>query len=410
MVVSRATSRSLAWAVWVIASVFYAYQYILRVMPNIMLEDIMQRFEVGAAAFGQFSGLYYIGYSLMHIPVGLMLDRYGPRYVMTGCILLTVLGVLPLIYSEHWAYPVMGRMLIGIGSSAAILGVFKIVRMTFEESKFSKMLGFSVTIGLLGAIYGGGPLSYMRTLWGYENMVHLFAFMGIGLAIITYFIVPHVKQTSQSTIWSDLQEVLCHKRVWGMCLAAGCMVGPLEGFADVWGRAFLQHVYGFDATLAASLPSLIFIGMCFGGPLLGILTEKFGRATTTMAGIGLTMIASFCCLLLLRLSPSWISLLFIVIGICCAYQILAIATVSGFVREHVMGLTTAVANMIIMMFGYAFHSIMGWIIHDMGGAHNTQALIYGIAVVPVGLCLGTAGMMLLGRKKTQQLPQQEAHV
>ena len=48
-------------------------------MPNIMLDDIMQQFQIDAATFGQFSGVYYIGYSLMHLPIGIMLDRFGPE-------------------------------------------------------------------------------------------------------------------------------------------------------------------------------------------------------------------------------------------------------------------------------------------------------------------------------------------
>ena len=56
----------------------------------------------------------------MHLPIGIMLDRYGPRKVMTGCILLTIIGLLPLIFADHWIYPIIGRVLIGMGSSAAI--------------------------------------------------------------------------------------------------------------------------------------------------------------------------------------------------------------------------------------------------------------------------------------------------
>ncbi len=67
-------SRMIAWMIWVIASIFYAYQYILRVMPSILLNDILQQFHIDAATFGQFSGVYYIGYSLMHLPIGIMLD------------------------------------------------------------------------------------------------------------------------------------------------------------------------------------------------------------------------------------------------------------------------------------------------------------------------------------------------
>src|ERR1700679_840885 len=102
---SLSHSRMIVWMVWIIASVFYAYQYILRVMPNIMLNDIMEQFHIGAATFGQFSGVYYIGYSLMHLPIGILLDRFGPRKVMSGCTLMTVVGLLPLIFASHWAYP-----------------------------------------------------------------------------------------------------------------------------------------------------------------------------------------------------------------------------------------------------------------------------------------------------------------
>src|ERR1700690_2834479 len=102
MTSSISNSRAIVWMIWIIASVFYAYQYVLRVMPSIMLTDIMQQFRIDALTFGQFSGLYYIGYALMHLPIGIMLDRYGPRKVMTGCILLTVAGLSPLIFADHW--------------------------------------------------------------------------------------------------------------------------------------------------------------------------------------------------------------------------------------------------------------------------------------------------------------------
>src|SRR3984893_15238177 len=121
-VCNMTVSRTMAWTIWMMASIFYAYQYILRVMPNIMLDDIMQQFHIDAAVFGQFSGVYYIGYSLMHLPIGMMLDRFGPRKIMTACILLTVVGLMPLIFADHWIYPILGRFLIGLGSSAAILG------------------------------------------------------------------------------------------------------------------------------------------------------------------------------------------------------------------------------------------------------------------------------------------------
>lgn len=398
-------SRSIAWTVWVIASVFYAYQYILRVMPNIMLEDIMQQFNISAAAFGQFSGIYYIGYSLVHLPVGIMLDRYGPRKVMSACILLTVIGLTPLLFANHWMYPIAGRLLIGIGSSAAILGVFKIVRMTFSEELFPRMLSLSVTIGLMGAIYGGGPVSYMCDTMGYQIVLQIFAAAGIVLALITYWIIPDIKTESEGTVTSNIKEVLTNGKVIWSCLFAGLMVGPLEGFADVWGTAFLKQVYGYEATLAASFPSMIFIGMCFGAPVLSYIADKIGNYLVAIAGAGIVMAVCFGMMLAFQLSPTVLTIAFVIVGICCAYQILAIYKVSTYVRENVAGLATAVANMIIMTFGYAFHSIMGAVINALGGPLVSEALVYGIAVIPVALFIGTGGFVfLLTREKKVHQP------
>lgn len=404
---TTSNSRMIAWTVWIIASIFYAYQYILRVMPNIMLTDIMQQFDISAATFGQFSGIYYIGYSLIHLPVGIMLDRYGPRKVMSGCILLTVVGLTPLLFAEHWIYPILGRLLIGIGSSAAILGVFKIIRMAFSEERFARMLSISVAIGLFGAIYGGGPVSYMREVFGYQTVVQVFALMGLALAAITYWIVPNIKSEAQGTVYSDIKEVLSNRRVVMACLFAGTMVGPLEGFADVWGKAFLQHAYGYDPTLAASFPSMIFIGMCFGAPLLSVIAEKVGSYLLTIIGTGLVMMICFSTLVASQMSPSMVTLSFILVGVCCAYQILAIYKASTYVREQVAGLTTALANMIIMLFGYAFHAIMGSVIDAMGGPSSSQALVYGISVIPIALCLGTIGFGFLYGAERNAVVQKE---
>jgi len=402
MKLSNSNPRMISWILWVVASLFYAYQYILRVMPNIMLDDIMQRFSISTAAFGQFSGIYYIGYSLMHLPIGILLDRFGPKKVVPICILLTVLGLTPLIIADYWVYPIAGRFLIGIGSSAAILGVFKIIRMTFNEKRFPRMLSLSVTIGLIGAIYGGGPVSYMRDALGYSTVVKLLALLGLVLAVATYLIVPNIENRSKETVVSNVMEVISNKKVILACIFAGLMVGPLEGFADVWGTVFLKRLYKFDGTMAASLPSMIFIGMCFGSPILSFIADKVKSYLVTIIASGVIMTVGFFLLLTQVLSAGILSFNFLLIGVCCAYQILAIYKISTFVREQVAGLTTAVANMIIMIFGYIFHAIIGLVINSLGGTDKLDALIYGISVIPMALLMGTIGfvsLLIFERKK-----------
>lgn len=389
------TSRQMAWCVWLIASIFYAYQYVLRVMPNILLPDIMREFSIDAVIFGQFSGAYYIGYCLMHLPIGIMLDRFGPKKIMSACILLTVIGLLPIIYSEHWVYPVIGRMLVGVGSSAAILSTFKIIRMMFKEEHFARMLSFSVTIGLIGAIYGGMPVNYLCESYGYKAVVEVFALVGILFAVVTYWIVPEMQSSSKSTILADIKTVLMNRKVLLICFLAGMMVGPMEGFADAWGSEYLKQAYGLDSHTSNYLTSLIYFGMCFA-PVLSRIAEKTGHYFGTISLSGVMMLLVFGLLVAGFLNINMMTISFFMVGICCAYQILAIYKASTYVPDHVVGLTTAITNMIIMSFGYLFHSVIGIVINFYSDLNQVHAFSYGISVIPITLLIGAIGFFMMG--------------
>jgi predicted MFS family arabinose efflux permease len=383
---------------WLTASVFYAYQYILRVMPSVMLDDLMGQFGMNATAFGQFSGVYYIGYSLAHIPLGIMLDKYGPRKVIPLCAALSVVGTLPIIFSESCACSIIGRAVTGIGSSAAILGLFKIIRMAFDERRFARMLSFSVTIGLAGAIYGGAPLAYMREVFAYRSVVGILAIAGVVLAFAAYAIIPETEgKSDDSSTLSSLREVLLNPKVAITCVSAGLMVGPLEGFADIWGPKFLKQVYGVETSAASSLTSMIFIGMCFGSPVLNFIAEKMNDYIKAVIFSGIAMLAVFAALIAGYLNTLGITIGFIVVGVCSAYQILAIYKASTYVAENSAGLTTALANMIIMTFGYVIHSSIGAVIEKCAPLGETAAFRCGIATIPVALLMGVIGFIAVSR-------------
>ncbi len=403
------TRKTLAWSLWTMTTFFYAFQYIIRVSPSIMVDDIMGKFALNASELGDFTGAYYLGYALMHIPIGILLDRVGPRWIISGSVFLSVSGIVPLFYCDSWAVSVMGRFLVGAGSSGAILGVFTIIRLHFPDNLFSRMLGISVMIGLAGAIYGGYPVGYLSDHYGWEQVLFGVVVLGVFLALAMVFFIPKKTETQQGP--SFLKLAIANGkaligRVLLTALMAALMVGPLEGFADMWATSFLIHVYGYDKALASSLPSLIFIGMGVGSPLLAMISERFKAyyPVTLLSALG--MGSCFLAILMMRPDPWIVGALFFIIGVFSAYQVLIMYMNSKNVDDSLASIVTALTNMIIMFFGWVFHKSITLVMDRFWDGtmencipvYDTKAYTYGLMVIPATLALAFIGFIFLRRR------------
>lgn len=392
-----------AWIAWSVVTFFYAFQYVLRVFPSIMMEDIRRKFGIDAQQFGDFSGAYYLGYALMQIPIGLLLDHRSPRFVIAFSVLLCSLGILPLIYTDSWTLAIIGRFLLGAGSSTAILGVFKVIRLNFPSRKFGTILGFSVMIGLLGAIYGGRPVQSLVDSLGWVTVLYGFVIAGVIVALAVIFLIPKrqnaEKTTSHGSLVHDLKVAFKTPYVMTTALLAALMVGPLEGFADVWGVSYLIQAYGFSKETASYLPSLIFFGMLFGSPALAYLGERTGRYQLIVQTSALIMGVFFVFFLVFTL-PLWgIQASFVLMGILSAYQVLVMHINSLRVQAKYSGIVTALTNMIIMSFGYLFHHFIGRIMNSYWAGETVDGMrVYpveaynnGLMIIPFALFLAFIG-------------------
>lgn len=399
-----------AWFIWAVASFFYLFIYILRVSPSVMMPGIMQKFSVGAEDFGYFSAIYYLGYTLMHIPFGILLDRFKVNFVIACAIASSVIGLIPLVYMNDWHWVLIGRFFVGAGSTGAILAVFKVTSSFFPKHLFSRMLGISVTIGVLGAIYGSSPIDKLSREFGWEYVTSVIIATGLAIAFVIFFFKSKQETANpenKDNITHSLKTVCTNKRVIALALFAGFMVGPLEGFADVWAVSFLQNVYDYSRDMATSLPTIIFIGMCIGSSTLPTIAEKLKAYYQTVIICGITMLAIFLIMLTMHPTPSYSIILFIILGVCSSYQIIAIYLNSQNVAPTYQGLTTAVTNMIIMVFGSVFHSVIGKVMQanwdgkmiDNVAIYPTSSYITSLSVIPAGLLIGTIGVFCLKMRK-----------
>ena len=80
------------WLVCGLGALFYCYEYMLRIAPSVMSQDLMMAFKIGLGAFGNLVAFYYYAYTPMQLPVGVMMDKYGPKRLLAFAALVCALG------------------------------------------------------------------------------------------------------------------------------------------------------------------------------------------------------------------------------------------------------------------------------------------------------------------------------
>ena len=318
-----------------------------------------------------------------------------------------------MLYADNWIYPQIGRFLTGVGSSAGILGVLTIVRLCFAERQFSRMLGTAVTIGLLGAIYGGRPVAYLMHIFGWQQTVQLILLFGVFLAVTFYFALPKsfgTKSHNDESMLAIFIELFSYRKVLIVALIGALMVGIIEGYADAWGTVSVQVLYGYSKTEAAGLVSLIFFGMAFGAPLLSMFADRF-RAHDACIIVSALVMGTLFSAFTYQLIPAFLLAPALwVLGFFCAYQVILIYRATTFAPSSLIGVSSAFTNMIIMTFGYVFHYGISQVIqYNWDGQreagvpiYNAVAISSGLSVVIIGFVLALLGYSLFMQRLKQK--------
>jgi hypothetical protein len=400
--------KYLPFLMWLFPLLFFAYQFILRLWPGLMMHQIIEQFSIDASQFGMLAAFYYYGYSGMQIPVAILLDRFSARYVVFLFAVLCGLATLMFTYTTNFYLAIFSRFLIGVGSAVGFLGTSKVLSEWFPKDQYAKMIGFSFTFGLMGAIYGGKPVSLLIETYSWHNMAITLAIISIIIGFSTYFVLRTPKkieplQEEQFKI-INFTTILSSPIIWWLAFANLLMVGSLEGFADVWGVGYLMKAYNLSKCDAASLTSFIFLGMIFGGPLLAFFSKKIGNyLVIALCGFGMAL--AFLILLLNQIyNHLMLSCLFFAIGIMCCYQVIVFAAGSRLVPPKQLGVTIAFLNCINMLGGSFFHTSIGklmdifWTgtITSQGlKVYNLEVYQYALSIIPVCSILGAVIICLI---------------
>ncbi|MBF8246675.1 MAG: MFS transporter [Rickettsia sp.] len=368
---------------------FYSYQYIIRLLPNSIKPNLESIYQIGNSQFGSFAGIYYLGYIVIHIPLGVMISRLGAKIIVPASLALTGLGLLPIILNWHWNLVIYGRFISGIGSSCAAVAGFQIFRQ-ISPDKYARMVGYMMFFGLCTAKFSEEYLSFLFQKFSLDYILTLLLLFALILSCILFWVIPKFETKRDKNIILDIKEIIANKKLIFLSFCAALMVGSLEGFSDAWGSELLMQIYpNMNKITADHNMSFIFIGMSIGTLILPYISDRYNLSYFIALISCLGMAFPFLLMMFGVFPQEYIYYPLAIIGFFCAYQASTIAMIAKHAPANKAGLTATFINMIMMSFGNIFHKSIAFITELLinRGISKENAHIAGISVVPLAALL-----------------------
>ena len=198
-------SQIFPWLICGLGALFYCYEYILRISPSVMAQPLAHAFNVDAAMLGNAVAFYYYAYTPMQLPVGVLMDRYGPRRLLAIAALICAGGAYLFAFG-HLGIAEVGRFLVGFGSAFAFVGVLKLASLWLPPSRFAMIAGLVTTLGMLGAMFGDRLLGHFVQQMGWQSTVNLSAAVGVVLAAVIWLGIPRSNASAVHSHVTDVPE------------------------------------------------------------------------------------------------------------------------------------------------------------------------------------------------------------
>lgn len=389
---------------WFTAVLFFAFQFTVKLSVGIFQEEIIDKYNLTVHEFGYLAGYYYVGYALMQIPIGLLLDRFNVAYISCTFMLLCAIGLLTFVVGDNVYYLLIGRAIIGMGAAAGFLTVTKIINTYFPQQYRSMMMGISLALGVIGAMLNV-PLKYFYYAFNYSATFIALSVICALISILNFFVgmscnrrVGHTEKIQHSVTIVQLIKLSFNRLTLIVGICSGLMCGAQSAFVDAWSIPFFMNIYHFTENQSLFIVSSIFFGLGIGGPVLSYWHNKVKFTSTLIFITGTLMSAILIILLLLPYIPYRIAILLMaLLGGLGAYQTVMFIFVANLLPYQALGASIAVINCIYMIFGHFFHYYISYRIGiswdgslSVNGDHiyNINDFIGSFIIIPICNSLG----------------------
>ncbi len=405
------------WTALLMGALFYCYQFLVRVSPSVMTDELMLSFAVNASGLSFILMWYYFGYVGMQIPLGILMDRLGPRYIIAAGATLCAISTYFFSISTTPYLAGISRIFIGMGSACGYIGALKLGSQWFPRDKMPMVVGVTMALGTAGASIGGLPLNFLVESVGWQYSLYIIALAGIliGSGILLFVgKKPHNKTETPADqhILQDLFTIIKKPQAWVYAIFAMLMYLPLTLVGDLWGVSFLESKYGISENLATIPVLLMFVGVALGAPVFAWLTDWWSsRKKPMIFGTIMTLVIYMAIMYAPTLNYEIICILFFCAGFFFNGQPIAFTCICEIMPHHASGVAIGFVNMVVMSSGFIFLPLVGkalvalWDGIEKNGVPVYSANTFQIALSVIPLCLALALILTKNIRETYYIHQ-----
>jgi predicted MFS family arabinose efflux permease len=259
----------------------YYLSYIFRAVNAVLGPSLAAEFGISAAGLGLLTGMYFFSFGLFQIPLGVLLDYFGPRRVNASLLLLATAGALLFAYASSFENLVLARALIGLGVSACLMACIQAFILWFPPERLSTMIALAYSMGGLGAITASVPVEIALRHFSWREIFTVFGTAAFALCLVLALFVPEHPATRKP---ADLREglrglgrIARDGAFWRVAIAIGTNQCAVVSLFTLWITTWLRDVAGYERAAAAQALALVALALIAGYFFFGRIADGLAR-------------------------------------------------------------------------------------------------------------------------------------
>lgn len=363
--------RSHAWFVWLVTMAFTMLQFLSQLTTGVLASSFSHSFGLNSLSLGLLVASYYFVYVPMQGPAGMMLDRYGPRVLLSGGAVLFSLGSLMLAIAPELWLAVVARLIMGLGASFAFIGCINTASRWFPRAWVVRLTSVLELSGITAVLIGDVYLPIGLQVFGWRHLLAATSCIAAVIGMLIWFLVRNQSPYAQEHRLPNP----CHshnmigRMGWRKCLFSisrrssmwingfycGVMFSFVSVFSALWGIPYLQHVKGLNLVMASHVDNFLLLGVLVGCVLMILLQKRIEDDLQIMFDVAMVMGVIGLSVIFYPYMPLWlIELSLFLLGVLSPVYLLNFKVCALLLPDSLRASATGFTNMMMMAIAPVF--------------------------------------------------------